>query len=241
MDDLCHILSLDLGKTGDPSALLVVERALYPAGAFYDVRSAHRWHLGTPYSAPPGSAIKSVVGDTLTATRDPRLKAPCLVVDQTGVGQPVVEMLRYEAQCDFTPITITAGFTHNQNEDGWRVPKKDLVGAVQAVLGTRRLRWDSSRPFVGVLRKELDNFRIKQSQKTGHEAFSHREGEHDDLVLALACAIWVGENLYCGTVDNTVARAKGKSVLASAPPGVFETDALRGGESGRSRYEPRND
>jgi hypothetical protein len=42
-----------------------------------------------------------------------------------------------------------------------------------------------------VFRKELENFGAKQNEGTGHTSYeAWREGEHDDLVLAVAMAIY---------------------------------------------------
>lgn len=231
MHELCHILSCDVGQTQDPSALVALERREYQAGAFYTIRNAHRWPLGTPYAAKGGR--QSIVGDVLHATRAPGLVSPMLVLDQTGVGRPVVDMLRYDVQCEFVPVTITAGSVITQAEDGWRVPKKDLIGAVQAVLGTRRLEIVEGVPFADLLRKEMENFRAKQSAQTGHVALeAWRAGDSDDLVLALACGLWAGENLCAGGWDNSVAREKGRTLVADTPRGVFSSDDEEGRPGG---------
>ena len=45
-----------------------------------------------------------------------------------------------------------------------------------------------------MLQPELQTFRVKVNALTAHESFeAWRERDHDDLVLAVACAIWWGE------------------------------------------------
>jgi hypothetical protein len=45
-----------------------------------------------------------------------------------------------------------------------------------------------------VLRRELLNFKVKITIATGHDSYeAWREGDHDDLVLAVALACWCGE------------------------------------------------
>ena len=39
----------------------------------------------------------------------------------------------------------------------------------------------------------MRNFRTKISAAL-HDTYSHRAGEHDDLLLALACAVWTAEH-----------------------------------------------
>jgi hypothetical protein len=49
----------------------------------------------------------------------------------------------------------------------------------------------SALPEAKTLMQELLNFRVKVSLSTGHESFeAWRERDSDDLVLALACALW---------------------------------------------------
>lgn len=96
------------------------------------------------------------------------------------------------------PITITSGSQVNQDPAdglfGWKVPKKELVSVLQVLMGTERLVIDKRLPLAPVLVKELENFKSKMSQDTGHESFeAWRESDHDDCVLAVALALWVGE------------------------------------------------
>jgi hypothetical protein len=75
-----------------------------------------------------------------------------------------------------------------------RVPKRDLVAAVQTLLQNGRLRIAERLTLADVLRKELLNFRVRVDPKTAHDSYSHwREADHDDLVLAVACAAWYRE------------------------------------------------
>ena len=78
-----------------------------------------------------------------------------------------------------------------KDRDGYRVPKKDLVGAVQVLMQNARLRVAASLAEAATLRAELQNFRMKQNAATAHESYEHwRDGDHDDLVLAVAVAAW---------------------------------------------------
>jgi hypothetical protein len=71
------------------------------------------------------------------------------------------------------------------------VPKRNLVSALQAALQTGALKIASSLELAEVLREELLNFRIKINIATGHDSYENwREGDHDDLVLAAAMAVW---------------------------------------------------
>src|SRR5205823_1868829 len=113
------------------------------------------------------------------------------VIDATGVGRPVVDMIR-QAGLHPVPITITGG-DQVTVEDGWRVPKRDLVSIVQVTLQCERLKFAEGLPAISTLVQELLAFRVKISE-AGHDSYgAWREGAHDDYVLALACALWWAE------------------------------------------------
>jgi hypothetical protein len=172
----------------------------------YDLIHLQRLPLGTPYTALP-ETLRAIAhqlcqrwGDLVFQRHyvSPSMTdAPVeLIVDQTGVGRPVVDLLR-QAGFDPIAITITGGdqvIPVERRE--FRVPKRNLVGAVQVLLQTRRLRWASSLPEAATLTQELDNFKAKISF-AGHDSYGAgedwREGNHDDLVLSTALGCWYGE------------------------------------------------
>ena len=192
-----HFVGLDLGQVRDFTALAVLERPLIcPHDALarrkpaYALRHLQRFPLGTPYLA--------VVQGVLTLLGGARLSDPTLAVDQTGVGRAVVDMLadalRGQVSCLFFPVTLTAGHAVTGGEDGvLHVPKRELVGTLQVLLQTRRLQVSRSLPDAAVLVQELENFRAKVTAARQETLESWREGRHDDLVLAVAMAAWLGE------------------------------------------------
>jgi hypothetical protein len=144
-----------------------------------------------------------------------------LAIDQTGVGRPIVDLF-FEANlpCAIYPVTITAGLTEGKAEGGHHVPKKNLVAVLQMLLGQRRLRAPKGIPFGDVLMRELQNFQVKITA-AGNETFAAwRENAHDDLVLAVALAAWLGE--HCGGPwEPSEVRPEDRSLVSQAPPGVF--------------------
>ena len=73
------------------------------------------------------------------------------------------------------------------------MPKRELVGTLQVLLQTRRLRVARTLPDAVVLVQELENFRAKVTTARQETLESWREGRHDDLILAVAVAAWLGE------------------------------------------------
>ena len=61
-------------------------------------------------------------------------------------------------------------------------------------MGTGRLKIAEGLQEIPTLVQELQNFEIRKSTG-GHAQYAAdwRSGDHDDLVLALACAVWYGE------------------------------------------------
>ena len=82
-------------------------------------------------------------------------------------------------------VTFEGGYT--------RVPKRDLVGVVQVLLQTARLKFAAELPETATLVRKLQNFQVKITEAAHGTYGAWREGAHDDLVLALALAAWTGQ------------------------------------------------
>ncbi|MDP9356588.1 MAG: hypothetical protein M3R02_15130 [Chloroflexota bacterium] len=175
----------------------------------YHVRRARRLPLGTPYPEvvqEVGQALRTVRADALAsapplsrfqrAIRSTEPPVPILAVDATGVGRPVVDMIRAAGlPAHMVPVTITGGNAVTPDGDGYMVPKRDLVAAVQVPLQTGGLKFPKRQRWAETLRAELSNFRVKVSLNGSDTYGAWRERDHDDLVLALALAIWCGQKL----------------------------------------------
>lgn len=209
-------VGLDLGQKQDFTALAVLQRPIVlpqdpPAKRrpAYSLPYLHRFPLGTPYT--------EIVPAVVALLRTPPLVGSLLVVDQTGVGQAVVDMLRDGLRgnviCGFTTITITGGHSVSPAEGGWHVPKKELVGALQVLLQARRLQVAKQLPHAATLAKELENFRVKITLSRNETFEAWREGQHDDLVLAVALAAWIGDRALPPLVDHHPPRVPERIVL----------------------------
>lgn len=180
---MSYIMGLDLGQANDYTALAVVEgqKEQKENNQNYNIRHLQRFELGTPYPA-----IVDRVADIKN-----RLPGSRLVLDFTGVGRPVFDMFR---KVGLKPVGVSIHGGDNVNREGsaYKVPKRDLVGVLQVLFQGGRLKVASELPEAGTFISELLNFKVKISQ-SGNDSYSHREGEHDDLVLAAALACWWGE------------------------------------------------
>jgi hypothetical protein len=191
------VLGLDLGQVADYTALCILECLTeglnewttdlqQKTTTLFHVRHLERPPLGTPYP--------DIVTRVEALVRSAPLQhAPtALVVDATGVGRPVVDLFR-QAKLNPRPITITGGDTEQYADGGWRVPKRNLVSTLQVALQANRLRVAKGLPEAAVLVDELLNFKVKITVAAHDTYEAWREGQHDDLVLATALALWWGE------------------------------------------------
>ena len=130
-----------------------------------------------------------------TLARPPLLGKYMLLVDHTGCGRPVVDQIRHRG-LECLAVSLHGGDSVSHVGSNYRVPKRDLAGAVQVTLQAQRLRLAEALALTPILTQELLNFRVKIDPATAHDSYSAwREKDHDDLVLALALAVWWGERL----------------------------------------------
>jgi hypothetical protein len=92
------------------------------------------------------------------------------------------------------PILITGGHKATWEAGVWHVPKKELASVLQVLLQLGRLKIAKELPEAQALVRELENFKVKITIAANETFGGWREGDHDDLVLAVALACWLGEN-----------------------------------------------
>ena len=104
------------------------------------------------------------------------------------------------------------------------MPKRDLAQMVAQLLETERLRIPTRLPASQVVIRELDSFKVKLTPEGSDTYESWRERDHDDFVLAIACAAWVGEHHHGTPIfgrhffDYHVSREALKPALSKPPP-----------------------
>jgi hypothetical protein len=174
-------IGVDLGQRQDHTAIAVIERA-----EFLLVRHVER--------VAPGNALSIVVAHLREMVSRPELQGQCaLVVDGTGLGGPVVEMLRSAGlPCEITAVTITGGGRETRSGNlSVSVPKRDLIAGVQVALDNGELRIARSLKELGPLVRELLDVRMTSGLGPGRVRIgADGSGQHDDLVIALALACW---------------------------------------------------
>lgn len=208
-----YIVGLDLGQTSDPTALCVLKRSIVIKNG-QPVRSnkggmLSRFAVVHLQRFPLMTAYPDIVEATAKLINSPQLRAfrPRLAVDATGVGRAVMDMFigarddndrHLFTHADLYAITITAGADWTSHHYaagvyGFHVPKVELASTVQACLGSGRLEFANlpDKWTLEVAKKELKSFKVKVT-RAGNDTFEAREGDHDDIVLSIACGTWLG-------------------------------------------------
>jgi hypothetical protein len=199
-----YFVGLDLGQSRDFTALAVVEMA---ESAVYDSATSSRrvettLRLRHVERVPLGTAYPEIVERVADVVGTEPLKGCCdLIVDATGVGRPVVELLqRRGLGCTIRPVLVTGG-QRETNEGGYYgVPKRDLMFGLQVMLQGNALTIAAGLKFGAALVKELAEMRVKLSSSGNEQFGAWREGTHDDMVFAVALACWGVEKgrAWCG-------------------------------------------
>jgi hypothetical protein len=201
-----YVAGLDVGQMADPSALTVLERDLFTrsglAQSRYDARWLERFPLQTPY---PTMA-------RLVRERLERLgERAVLVIDVTGVGRGIVDLFRqewmgYDASTGerlvvpgkpaIVAVTLVTSALRQETSPAWdeaHVAKRDVVMAFMVALQQRRFRAAQALKEAALLFKEGQHFQWKVSHAGNDQYGAWRAGQHDDLLLAVAMAVWWGE------------------------------------------------
>lgn len=205
-------IGADIGQKHDPTAIVVCQAmkretgrqrtiAIHDDGSLtrtpeketlFETRSMERLMLGTAYPQV-SERIAQVV-------RNIQIRYPAgdvrisLTVDATGVGAPVVDILRAAlkgllSRSRLVAATFTHGDRLDHGPDGLRVGKAYLVSRLQALMQTDRLRLPPNHPEADAMARELADYEIRVDQDANDRYGAFKVGAHDDLVTALGLAV----------------------------------------------------
>ncbi len=183
---MVNFIGLDLGQSNDYTGLSLLKDVIDKArGRIYHLRRLERVR---------GASYPDIVDKVAALMQSPALEgSTALIVDQTGVGAPVVDLLR-KAGLKPVAVFIHGGDAVTHEGLNYRVPKRDLAGVVKVLLQNNRMEVSDQLKLSSVLQQELLNFNYKLNPLTAHDSYGcWREGLHDDLVLAVALAAWWAE------------------------------------------------
>jgi hypothetical protein len=195
-------IGVDLGQAQDPSTIAVVERAelvgawdaaLYASRKVIELRlrGLERIPLGTPYL--------EVAARVAEVTRSPALAGGerHLAVDATGVGRPVVELIREEGPAaTLMPAMVTPGDRQSRQDGLYHLPKRDVILGLQLALEREQLRIADGLRWGRELMEEMRTME-RRVTAAGRETYgAMRAGAHDDLVFSVALACWAAREVF---------------------------------------------
>jgi hypothetical protein len=129
-----------------------------------------------------------------------------VLVDATGVGNPVVELITKKG-VPVTPVWFTSGDKVTRVNGELHMAKAAMVSRLQVLLQQRRIHFPDdydSRALV----EELLNYEIKATDSGNLQTGVFKVGKHDDLATALGLATWeeIGGTLTIGDAPEALQR-----------------------------------
>ena len=199
-------IGIDVGKAADPTAIVVARSEMRDDRHHFTVPFLSRVQIGTPYPDIVRRCAEVINGVERRLVWDisEKLQMPAylpevenrardsiwVLVDSTGVGAPVVDLLR-----ELVPGTKICAvlFTHGEHcSVTWRAAegtmgKGFLVSRLQVLIQSGRVHLPKGEESE-VLVEELRDYEMSISEKGTDTYGAFRVGSHDDLVTALGLA-----------------------------------------------------
>jgi phage FluMu gp28-like protein len=150
-----YYVGVDFGKLQDYSVITVLKRE----GDILKLVYMYQFPLETPYT--------QVIGHLVRAHQ--KFKFRKALVDQTGVGEPVLEEIRNQGLNNVEGLKFTVQ------------TKEELLSNLKIVMEQNRL----AIPFHRQLCQQINEQQYTYS-KSGHLQFSHPANSHDDMLWSLA-------------------------------------------------------
>lgn len=120
-----------------------------------------------------------------------------ILVDATGPGQPIPELIRERVGCNVISCRFTSGDEPNYERSYWKLPKAAVVTYLKILFQEGRfelpgkVKDPAKAQAINAMALELQNFQYNQPAAGAKaETFEARVGAHDDLVTALGLAAW---------------------------------------------------
>ena len=199
-------ISADLAQVNDYTAITIIERIITKERRYsnflgdYTTETERAYHLRHIERPERGTTYPKIVDrlKELVESEQLRDKEKAVVIDLTGVGRPVWDLMRNNGfDGKMNGIQITGGKDVTSERRIYNVPKRDLITALQVAFQNGQLKIARNLPEAETLIKELTNFKVKISV-SGHDTYeAWREGIHDDIVLSAAMGVWLAGARSC--------------------------------------------
>lgn len=157
-----YFAGLDLGKLQDYSALSVIKKENDTLKLVYN----YQFPLQTPYTEVINTLVRA----------DEKFHFQKLLLDQTGIGEPILESIKEQG------LTKTEGETLTQDT------KTDLLTNLKLVMEQEQL----AIPYNKALCQQINDQQFSYG-KNGKLTFNHPPNSHDDMLWALALAVYAAK------------------------------------------------
>jgi len=154
-----YYAGVDFGKLQDYSIITVLKRESDILKLVY----MYQFPLETPYS--------QVIGHLIRASQ--KFKFRKVLVDQTGVGEPVLEEIRNQGLGNVEGLKFTVQ------------TKEELLSSLKIAMEQNRLAIPYNRQLCTQINEQQYTY-----SKSGHLQFSHPINSHDDMLWSLALGVY---------------------------------------------------
>ena len=193
------LIGLSVGQGSQPTGVAVLEKSKVPGQAgsapvkTYACRYLRRWPPHTTY--PMLHSALAVMLD------GPPLAHSDLIVEAgTSLSAVIAFLRKHRLRARMRPTEVKVSTPQGFSDHTWKVTKGSLIETARQVLQEERLVFDdqmppevrATTPPVQTIYQAMLNYPFNKTP-AANEAFASRDGEYDDLVLAVALACWYGE------------------------------------------------
>jgi hypothetical protein len=183
------MMGVSFGHRTNPTGLALAEEELRTGPDkqkvfHYIVRYLERFPVGTRYSE-----VTRRVAAIVETVKEREGSVPDLFIDATGMGEPLVDMVRSEVRrCWVQPVYFTHGDQLTQDGHSIRLGKGYLVARLKILLERGELHLPRT-PEADALARDLREYQVEVTEDANERYGAFRVGGHDDLVTALGLAI----------------------------------------------------
>jgi hypothetical protein len=192
-----YLVGLSVGQGTQPTGMAVLERHKRGSGApaTYTCRYLRRW-------LPPATAYTALLAHLRKMFGDPPLAGGYLIVEAGPSTKALLSFLRKNPlSAKIQAVEIKTSAEDRKVEGLWKVAKGTVIETTRQVSQEGRLVFDrqmslevtATTPPAQTVYHALATYPYNEAT-TVNDAFTSRDGEYDDLVLAVALACWYGEN-----------------------------------------------
>jgi len=183
------LIGLAIGQGRRSTAIAVIEDELRPGPDgrreyHYTARHLERLPAGTSYPA-----VAQRLGEIVEALAAVGRKWPHIYLDVTGMGDPVVRMIKQVIpRSRLRPVFFTHGDRRTEDDDFIYLGKSYLVSQLKILLQTARLHLPRT-PEAKTLAADLLAYEVEVTEDANDRYGAFKVGRHDDLITALGLAV----------------------------------------------------